>query len=103
MFMSRRIGEPENRGAGESRIFASALESVDELLMEVIYCVSRFARVREGGNPSKSPEMPAFLENWMGPCLRRDDLLKKQMLHQHIEEHYRIFFSDSLTHRLSDS
>ena len=32
--------------------------------------------------------MPAFLENWMGPCLRRDDLLKKQTLHQHIEKHY---------------
>jgi len=35
--------------------------------------------------------MPAFLENWMGPCLRRDDLLKKQTLHQHIEKHYLFF------------
>ena len=37
--------------------------------------------------------MPAFLENGMGPCLRRDDLLKKQTLHQHIEEHYLEFFN----------
>ena len=38
--------------------------------------------------------MPTVLEIRMGPCLRRDDLEKKHMCYQHIEEHYLGLFSD---------
>ena len=41
---------------------------------------------REGGNPSRSPEMLTFLETWMGPCLRRDDFLKRKMRGQDLED-----------------
>ncbi len=74
--MSRRVGESKSRGVEEE---------IPVVLLNVLmsFLWKSFPRRRE---PIQG--MPAFLENWMGPCLRRDDLLKKQTLHQHIEEHY---------------
>ena len=44
------------------------------------YCRRFFVSLtpmREGRNPSRCSRMSGFLENWMGPCLRRDDLIER--------------------------